>query len=171
MSHSLIVMPDDTAKPILDAINGAKKSIRVKMFLFSDPALLDAVEKAQKRGVKVRVMLNPSRRSGESENEEITKKLKEAKIEVLESNPEFDVTHEKSMVDDEVFVQSLNWETHNLTETRDYAVVTQHGPEVDEIIECFEADWARKPFLVRRTLASDLVQLQRPRPYRAVYRR
>jgi hypothetical protein len=37
MSRSLIVMPDDTAKPILDAIDAATKSLRVKMFIFSDP--------------------------------------------------------------------------------------------------------------------------------------
>jgi hypothetical protein len=31
MSHrSLIVLPDDTAKPILDAVGGAQKSLRVK---------------------------------------------------------------------------------------------------------------------------------------------
>jgi cardiolipin synthase A/B len=30
--------------------------------------------------------------------------------------------------------------------TRDYAVVTTHRHEVEEIIECFEADWARTPF-------------------------
>ena len=28
---------------------------------------------------------------------------------------------------------SLNWETKNLTETRDYAVVTAHAHEVDEV--------------------------------------
>ena len=43
MSHSLLVMPDDTAEPLLEAIHGAKKSIRVKMFLFSHPDLLNAV--------------------------------------------------------------------------------------------------------------------------------
>ncbi len=37
MSHSLIVLPDDTAQPIIDAIDGATKSLRVKMFIFSDP--------------------------------------------------------------------------------------------------------------------------------------
>jgi hypothetical protein len=36
------------------------------------------------------------------------------------------------------FVMSLNWETKNFTETRDYAVVTKHGHEVGEIIECFK---------------------------------
>lgn len=39
------------------------------MFLFTDTTLLDAVIAAHQRGVRVRVMLNPARRSGESENE------------------------------------------------------------------------------------------------------
>src|SRR5215475_3583701 len=126
MSRSLIVMPDDSGKPILDAINGAKKSLRIKMFLFSDPALLAAVIAAHRRGVKVRVMLNPARRGGEPENEATRKKLEKAGITVIDSNPAFVVTHEKSMVvdDETAFVKSLNWETKNLTETRDYAVVT-----------------------------------------------
>ena len=148
MSRSLIVMPDDTAKPILDAINSATKSIRVKMFILSDPSLLAAVIAARKRGLKVRIMLNPARRDGESENTESRKQLEAGGVEVIDSNPAYDVTHEKSMVVDDTtaFVKSLNWETKNLTETRDYAIVTSHAHEVDEIMQCFEADWARKPF-------------------------
>jgi cardiolipin synthase A/B len=150
MSRSLIVMPDDSAQPILDAIAAAKKLLRIKMFLFSDPALLAAVIAAQKRGVKVRVMLNPARRGGEPENEATRKKLEKAGVEVIDSNPAFAVTHEKSMVvdDETAFVKSLNWETKNLTETRDYAVITRHDDEVREIIDCFEADWHRKKFEV-----------------------
>ena len=63
-SRSLIVLPDDAATPILEAIQGAAKSLKIKMFVFSDPALLAAVCDAHRRGVKVRVMLNPARRSG-----------------------------------------------------------------------------------------------------------
>jgi cardiolipin synthase A/B len=148
MSRSLIVLPDDCAKPILDAINGATKSLRVKMFLFSDPSLLEAVIAARQRGLKVRIMLNPARRDGESENKETRIKLEAGGVEVMDSNPEYDVTHEKSMVVDDTtaFVKSLNWETKNLTETRDFAIVTSHAHEVAEIIECFEADWNRKSF-------------------------
>jgi cardiolipin synthase len=148
MSRSLIVLPDDSAKPIVDAINGAKKSLRVKMFVFSDPQLLKAVIAAKKRGVNVRVMLNPSRRSGKAENQHSRKMLESAGVHVKDSNPAFGMTHEKSMVVDDAsaFVKSLNWETKNLTETRDYAIVTSHKKEVQEIIECFEADWKRKPF-------------------------
>jgi cardiolipin synthase A/B len=148
MPRSLIVMPDDTAKPILDAIEAAKKSLRVKMFLFSDPGLLKALIAAHQRGVKVRVMLNPKRRDGESENEKTREALGKAGIEVADSNPAFDVTHEKSMMVDDAtaFVKSLNWEPKNLTETRDYAVVTDQAHEVAEAIECFDADWARTNF-------------------------
>src|SRR5580698_8181981 len=148
MSRSLVVLPDDSAQPILDAIHRATKSLRIKMFVFSDPTLLSAVIDAHRRGVKVRVMLNPARRSGEVENEESRKTLTQAGVEVIDSNPVFDLTHEKSMVvDDRVaFVKSLNWETKNLTETRDYAVITDNKREVGEVIDCFEADWGRKSF-------------------------
>ena len=38
MTRSLIVLPDDSAEPILAAIEGAVQiSLRVKMFVFSDP--------------------------------------------------------------------------------------------------------------------------------------
>src|SRR5580704_17218025 len=128
MSRYLVVLPDDSARPILDAVNHAKQSLRIKMFLFSDPQLLHAAVSAHRRGVKVRIMLNPARRSGEKENHETRMLLTEAVIDVIDSNPAFEVTHEKSMVVDDrtAFIQSLNWETKNLTETRDYAVVTAH---------------------------------------------
>jgi cardiolipin synthase len=148
MSRSLVVLPDDSAQPILDAIHRATKSLRIKMFVFSDPTLLGAVIDAHRRGVKVRVMLNPARRSGEAENEGSRKTLTQAGVEVIDSNPVFDLTHEKSMVVDDriAFVKSLNWETKNLTETRDYAVITDNTHEVSEVIDCFEADWSRKSF-------------------------
>jgi len=148
MSRSVIVLPDDSARPIIEAINGARESLRIKMFVFSDPTLLQAVIAAHNRGVKVRIMLNPARRSGEKENDETRRQLIEAGVDVLDSNPAFDVTHEKSMVVDDhtAYVKSLNWQTKNLTETRDYAVVTTNKSEVDEIIECFEADWSRREF-------------------------
>lgn len=143
-----LIFPDDTAKPILDAINAAKKSIRIKMFMFSDPDLINSVINAKKRGVQVRIMLNPARRDGEKENEETRATLTEAGVEVLDSNPAFVLTHEKSMtIDDEMtFIKSLNWQTKNLTLTRDYAIITTHAHEVQEAIEGFEADWNREKF-------------------------
>ncbi len=152
MPKTLIVMPDDTAKPILDAIGTATKSLRIKMFNLTDPGILAALVKAHKRKVKIRVMLNPARRSGEIQNKGSRSVLVEAGIDVLDSNPAFSVTHEKSMVVDDstAFVGSLNWEPENFTKTRDFAVVTTDPDEVAEVIDCFEADWSRQPFALRQ---------------------
>lgn len=146
--RSLIVFHDDGPAPILDAIGKAAKSIRVKMFIFTAPVLIDALSAARRRGVKIRVMLNAVRREGEEDNEPTRKKLLATGVEVISCSPQFDLTHEKSMVIDDTvaFVQSLNWTMKHLTETRDYAIVTDHRHEVDEVIACFESDWHRKTF-------------------------
>jgi cardiolipin synthase A/B len=149
MSHRLIVLPDDSADAIIDPIRTARHTLNIRMFLFTDPSLLDAVIAARHRGVHVRVMLNPARRDGSSDNEAARKALLAAGISVRDSSAEFAVTHQKSMViDNEVgFIESLNWETRDLTETRDYAVETTNEAEVAEMVRCFDADWDEQPFV------------------------
>lgn len=148
MSSRLLVFPDDGAATLLAALDGAMRSIQIRMFLFTDPSLLAAVQRARRRGVKVRVMLNPQRRDGSADNEPARQALADAGVDVRDSSPAFAVTHQKSMVIDgrTGFVESLNWETRDLTETRDYAVVTDDALEVAEMLRCFDADWSRTPF-------------------------
>ena len=43
MSHRLIVLPDDTADAIIDPIKAARHALNIRMFLFTDPSLLEAV--------------------------------------------------------------------------------------------------------------------------------
>ena len=69
------------------------------------------------------------------------------------------------------FVQSFNWATKNLTETRDYAVVTTRAHDVEEIIECFEADWHRQDVRRRATQPPGVVSRTRARPDLPVHRR
>jgi phosphatidylserine/phosphatidylglycerophosphate/cardiolipin synthase-like enzyme len=148
VTRSLIILPDDSAQPVLDAIGAAERSVHIKMFAFSHQPLLEAVVAAHRRGVHVKVMLNPERRDGECDNDVARDMLQHFGIEVRASNPAFDLTHEKSMVIDgeHAFIESLNWTDENFTETRDYAVVTPSTHEIAEIVECFEADWNREDF-------------------------
>jgi phosphatidylserine/phosphatidylglycerophosphate/cardiolipin synthase-like enzyme len=148
MSRSLIVLPDDSATPIVEAIDRAERTLRVKMFVFSDSALLHALIAAKRRGVKVRVILNPARRNGDHDNDAARKRLGRAGIDVRDANPAFALTHEKSLVVDDgtAFIKSFNWTTKNLTETRDYAIATTQHRDVSEVLECFEADWHRQTF-------------------------
>ena len=146
--RTIIILPDDTKKPIVEAIESAKKSIRIKMFVYSDPDLIQAVVNAKRRGVEIQVMLNPARRNGEEDNGETRRLLEAAGVDVKDSNPKFGITHEKSMIidDETAFVKSLNWATKNLTVTRDYAITTNHPHEVNEIVAGFIADWERTDF-------------------------
>lgn len=149
-TRELLVMPDDGLGSVLKAIEAAENSISIKMFLFSEQILVKAVIAAHKRGVKARVMLNPARRSGQSENQDVHKQLTKAGIQVKDTNPAFDVSHEKSMVlDDKIaFIKSLNWAPRNFKETRDYAVITDDPDEVKEVLACFDADWNRTEFVI-----------------------
>ena len=146
--HSLIVQPDDGIAPILNALEGAKHSLDIKMFQFTDPVLIEAVIKAHKRGVKVRVMLNPSRFTGEHDNDEAFELFKNAKVPIKDTNPKYPITHEKSMVVDgkQAFIMSLNWAPKYFGLTRDYGLVTNDPAEVSEVAGCFEADWNRVDF-------------------------
>ena len=149
VSHRLIVLPDDTASAIIGPIEAAGRTLNIRMFLFTDPSLLNAVIAARHRGVHVRVMLNPARRDGTNENEQTRQTLLAAGVSARDSSTEFAVTHQKSMViDDRIgFIESLNWETRDLTQTRDYAVETTGKAEIAEMVRCFDADWAEKPFV------------------------
>ena len=149
--RKLIVMPDDSIGPIVEAIAAATRSLRIKMFSLSEPRILDALVKAHKRSVKIRVLLNPARRSGEIQNRGSHQVLMETGIDVLDTNPVFAVTHEKSMVVDDTsaIIGSLNWDPENFEQARDFAVVSTDAEEVAEVIECFEADWSRQPFTPR----------------------
>jgi cardiolipin synthase len=146
--RKLIILPEDGMRPIAEAIEFAQVSLDVKMFLFTEPTLINAVIAAHRRGVRTRIMLNPARRDGESENAETAKLLIAAGVEVRDTPPQFPVSHEKSMIIDGrlVFVESMNWAAKNFTETRDYAVVTAVREEVREAIDCFNADWDRTEF-------------------------
>ena len=97
-ARTLFVMPEDGIAPVADAIERAQSSLDIKMFLFTEPRLVNAVIAAHLRGVKTRVMLNPARRSGESENAETQKMLTGAGVEVKNTHPGYQVTHEKSLV-------------------------------------------------------------------------
>ena len=93
-------MPENGVTSVVNAVEEAQSSLDIKMFLFSEPRLGEAVIAAHRCGVKARVMLNPARRSGESENAKTHKLLTAAGVEVKDTSPAYPVTHEKSLVID-----------------------------------------------------------------------
>jgi cardiolipin synthase A/B len=144
----VLVQPDDGVAPLLALIAGAERSLYVKQFRFTHPALLAASIAAHRAGRDVRIMLNPHASSGVRVNDAIFAALEAAGVKVLWTSPDFYVTHEKSMVVDDrlALVATFNWDEKYFTQTRDYGVVLDQPGAVAEIRDCFMADWERRSF-------------------------
>ena len=144
----LIVQPDDGEKPVMDFLKSAQKTVALKQFTFTHPLLLDTVMALHKRGVRVRVMLNGAKATGERLNDPFFEKMKSTGIEVQWSNPSFLVTHEKSIIVDgkSALLATFNFMEKYFQATRDYGVLTNDPVQVEQIQKCFDCDWERKPF-------------------------
>ncbi|GAB4166455.1 MAG: hypothetical protein Fur0032_03870 [Terrimicrobiaceae bacterium] len=145
----LIVQPDDGVTPVLELLNAAQCSLRIKQFTFTEASLIDKVIARHSEGLDVRVMLNPKRSGGDRANDETFEKLRIAGVPVRWSNPKFYVTHEKSIVLDgeAALIATFNLCTKYFTVTRDYGVLTQDPVRVAQIAEGFDADWEHRDWL------------------------
>jgi phosphatidylserine/phosphatidylglycerophosphate/cardiolipin synthase-like enzyme len=139
----LIVEPDDGLDPVREFIGSAQSTLQVKQFTFTDESLIAAVIDRKRAGVDVRVMLNAARSGGDRANDETYAQFEAAGIAVQWANPNFYVTHEKSIVVDgsAALVATFNLCEKYFTRTRDYGVITTDPQHVAQIVEVFNADW------------------------------
>ncbi len=147
-SPQVYVEPDAGQKPIVDAIHGARSSIDLVTYLFTDEGMLEALADAASRGVKVRVMLEPHPYGGHSNFETMRARMAQAGIEFKASSPAFHMTHEKAMVIDgkEAWVMTCNMTESAFKHNREYLVRLRDPEMVKEIEQVFDADWNRDLF-------------------------
>ena len=142
---TLFVEPQAGEAPVLEAINNAQTSIRLKVYLLTHPNVINALKAAVRRGVSVRMILelNPY---GSALDPNIVTDLKDGGVELKGDSMVFNYTHEKSMViDDEVaFIMTGNMTASSFSANREYGVITRHPQDVAEVTAVFEADWARE---------------------------
>jgi len=148
LHQQLIVMPDDGADSVVALIDASSTELRLKQFKLQSPAVMDALQRAHQRGVRVRLMLNPHTSGGDRWNDEAYDQLLGWGLEVAWTSEAFPVTHEKSLVVDRraALVATFNLSDKYFTQTRDYGVVSHFPPVVDQVIAGFEADWNRESF-------------------------
>ena len=145
-------MPEDGGAAAVRAlIDGARTSLRIKMFEFDSEVLIAAVLDAKRRGVDVAVLLNPVRSSGARPNDDTFERFREAGIPVGWTSPRFKISHEKSMIVDgaRLLVSTFNYSDKYLTKTRDYGVLIEDPAIIAEVAACFEADSKAEPFWLR----------------------
>lgn len=138
-------MPDAGGDIILNAIKDAKKSIRLKMYLFTRDDVRDALIAAAKRGVDTRVLMELNPYGGGTSNIDIYNAMKNTPVKFRWASYDFRFTHEKSLtIDDKVtFIMTHNITASSFNTNREYGVITSRADDVTEIVKVFEADWEK----------------------------
>jgi phosphatidylserine/phosphatidylglycerophosphate/cardiolipin synthase-like enzyme len=136
----LLVTPSPSHAPFVRAIDGAQASIDMAMFHLTDPEVIEALVKAARRHVAVRVILDGASLQ-DPKLAKVQRRLRDAGIDVRPSSAAFSITHEKAMVVDRAtaFITAINL-TKPVATTRDFGVVTRVVPIVAEVERVFEAD-------------------------------
>src|SRR5919112_6203974 len=139
----VFIEPGDGRAPLLDEIRAARHSIDLEVYIISDEVILQSLEEAQRRGVRVRVILEEHPFGGGGGQEEIFTRLENVGIAVRWGNPVFRFTHIKMMVVDDAVTLIMN---QNLTQSafttnREFGVVTNRPDAVQAAAAIFAADW------------------------------
>lgn len=142
----LLALPDAGAEPLVEAIDGARDSIRLKIYLITYDTILDALKRAAVRGVDIRVMIEEDPYGGGDSNRLAAEELSKAGVTVRASPAVFRLTHEKSMVvdDRQAFIMTHNLTYSSFNKNREYQVIVEDPAVVGEISAVFDADWDRE---------------------------
>lgn len=141
------VEPAAGVAPVVRLIDGARRSVDVEVYLLTERDVLAALERAQARGVSVRVMLEPHPYGGGAGNREAFDRLAGDRIAVKPTRHRFKYTHEKAIVVDDAvaLISTANFTHSAFTHNREYGYVDRAPQDVREIAAIFTADWQRQP--------------------------
>ncbi|MEO8954309.1 MAG: phospholipase D-like domain-containing protein [Ktedonobacteraceae bacterium] len=149
----VFVEPNAGEHPITNAIEAAKKSVWLEMYILSDRNVIRALEDAVNHGVDVRIMLEPHPFGSGSPARTIDQ-LKAAGVKVEDANPAFSLTHEKGMLIDgtTAYIMTSNFSrsalggygsTSTYISNREYDIVDTNTQDVQAVNAIFQADWNR----------------------------
>ncbi len=132
-------LPDDqdALKNVIKLLSSAKKSIKVAMFTFTHPALVDTLVQAHKRGVQVDVVIDND--SSRKTSQKAYRKLTEETVHVYVSQ-RIGLLHEKmAIIDDSTLIMgSANWTKAAFSQnSENLAVLTNLTPEQQAKLEQF----------------------------------
>jgi cardiolipin synthase len=160
---SLVTLPEQGPGVLLDAINGAKKSIDLEIYMITTSGaagdIVQALIERSKAGVNVRVILEVAPfvpptppHCDSAPSLDINKKAREALmaggVKVSYSSPRFKYTHEKAMLIDgqTAYVMTTNFTGAAFTNNREYILVDRTPADVASLAGIFDADWNATPY-------------------------
>jgi len=143
----LIVQPSDGSKPLLDAINGATKTLDVIIFRFDLKPIEKALEAAVGRGVNVSALIAHTHSGSDKRLRQLELRMLQKGVTVSRTHDDLVRYHGKMMIVDreELHVYGFNYTAVDL-KSRSFGLVTRDRKIVQEALRLFEADSARQEF-------------------------
>ena len=153
----LIIQPEDGVKPLIDAINSAKKSVAIVVFRFDLPGLEKALKAACKRGVDVHALVAHTTSKGEKNLRKLESRMLEHGATVARTDNDMVRYHGKLMIIDNkiLFVMGFNYTALDIHRSRSLGVVTRKPANVREALRLIRTDGDRSESF--RPRESDLV--------------
>jgi cardiolipin synthase len=150
----LIVEPDDGVKPLIKAIDGAKKSVTMVVFRFDLADLEKALKAACKRGVAVHVLVAHTTSKSEKPLRKLESRLLEYGATVARTDDDMVRYHGKLVIIDKevLFVLGFNYTNLDMRRSRSFGIVTRKAAAVREAQRLIRADEDRsEKFRPRKT--------------------
>lgn len=143
----LIVMPDDGPIELSALLRRAEHSIDVMVYLLTSQEVVRELAAAQRRGVRVRVLLEENPVGGGEGNRNAGQELAAAGVAVRWSDPTFRFTHAKMILVDGVraAIMTLNLTASSMRSNREFVVIVEDSSVLRALSELFESDWERVP--------------------------
>ncbi len=140
---SVHVQPGAGYEPILDEIDAARCSIDISMYILTSEEVVQALDYAERRGVRVRVILDEVPFGYYGTQQEMFDQLIGIGVEVKWSPPSFQFSHAKYMIIDNsvLLVTNQNFTGAGFNSNREFGVVTTEPGRVGEAMQVFESDW------------------------------
>lgn len=141
---SLAILPEDGRNIYFEAFASAQKEIRIEICVLEDPLILEALQKALARGIRVRVIVDFHKyQTTPSEQINLAIYLTANGGELHLSNPIFPRSFPKVILVDQknVLISSACLDSTTFEQYRDYTYVTDSVCVIDNLSRLFENDW------------------------------
>ncbi len=115
-------LPNQEAlKTLLSTLDQAKKMVKISLFTFTHPLLVEKLIELHEKGIKVFVTLDGTAAQGSSK--EARKRLEEAHVRVKVSKERALFHHKSAEIDNKIFITgSANWTKSAFNKNRDFII-------------------------------------------------
>ena len=140
-----VFSPEEGSR-IISFIDSAKESVDIEVYLLTSRDVVDALERAKRRGVRVRIILEKELIG--TDNDEIFAELLSKGFDVRFASGSFQLTHSKFIIIDgkAVLVGSHNLSNSALFKNREASVIIRDQGAVSDFVGIFEHDWSVSSF-------------------------